>query len=65
MTELWDRRKYCIKNGYSYNEGIEDAGVIPVIKHFGSWRHEVDSHYGLPIVYKTLEELRNFEFIPL
>lgn len=51
--------------GIATMEGIEDAGVIPVIKHFpGHGDTEVDSHYGLPIVYKTLEELRNFEFIP-
>ena len=36
-----------------------------MVKHFpGHGDTEVDSHYGLPIVYKTLEELRNFEFIP-
>jgi len=51
--------------GIATMKGIEDAGVIPVIKHFpGHGDTEVDSHYGLPIVYKTLEELRNFEFIP-
>ena len=53
------------KIGIATMKGIEDAGVIPVIKHFpGHGDTEVDSHYGLPIVYKTLEELRNFEFIP-
>ena len=53
------------KMGIATMKGIEDAGVIPVIKHFpGHGDTEVDSHYGLPIVYKTLEELRNFEFIP-
>ena len=52
------------KMGIATMKGIEDAGVIPVIKHFpGHGDTEVDSHYGLPIVYKTLEELRNFEFI--
>ena len=53
------------KMGIATMKGIEDAEVIPVIKHFpGHGDTEVDSHYGLPIVYKTLEELRNFEFIP-
>lgn len=51
--------------GIATMEGIEDADIIPVVKHFpGHGDTEVDSHYGLPIVYKTLEELRNFEFIP-
>lgn len=51
--------------GIATMEGIEDADIIPVVKHFpGHGDTEVDSHYGLPIVYKTLEELLNFEFIP-
>ena len=51
--------------GIATMEGIEDEDIIPVVKHFpGHGDTEVDSHYGLPIVYKTLEELRNFEFIP-
>lgn len=51
--------------GIATMEGIEDADIIPVVKHFPDHGDtEVDSHYGLPIVYKTLEELRNFEFIP-
>ena len=51
--------------GIATLEGIEDSDIIPVVKHFpGHGDTEVDSHYGLPIVYKTLEELRNFEFIP-
>lgn len=51
--------------GIATMEGIEDADIIPVVKHFpGHGDTEVDSHYGLQIVYKTLEELRNFEFIP-
>ena len=51
--------------GIATMEGIENADIIPVVKHFpGHGDTEVDSHYGLPIVYKTLEELRNFEFIP-
>ena len=51
--------------GIATMEGIEDADIIPVVKHFpGHGDTEVDSHYGLPIVYKTLEELRSFEFIP-
>lgn len=51
--------------GIATMEGIEDSDIIPVVKHFpGHGDTEVDSHYGLPIVYKTLEELRSFEFIP-
>ena len=46
-------------------EGIKDGKIIPVVKHFpGHGDTDVDSHYGLPIVKKTLEELENLEFIP-
>lgn len=51
--------------GIATMKGIEEEGIISVIKHFpGHGDTSVDSHYGLPIVYKTLEELENFELIP-
>lgn len=40
-------------------KGIQDNGVISVVKHFpGHGDTSVDSHYGLPLVEKSLEELR-------
>ena len=51
--------------GIATMKGIEEEGIISVIKHFpGHGDTSVDSHYGLPIVYKTLEELEIFELIP-
>ena len=51
--------------GIATMKGIEEEGIISVIKHFpGHGDTSVDSQYGLPIVYKTLEELENFELIP-
>lgn len=51
--------------GISAMKGLEDKGIIPVVKHFpGHGDTEVDSHVGLPIVTKDLESLENFEFIP-
>lgn len=51
--------------GIKTMEGLRDGGVIPVVKHFpGHGDTDIDSHYGLPIVTKTLEELKNLEFIP-
>lgn len=51
--------------GVNNMEGIRDGKIIPVSKHFpGHGDTDVDSHYGLPIVKKTLEELENLEFIP-
>ena len=54
-----------LKLGIKTMEGLRDGGIIPVVKHFpGHGNTDIDSHYGLPIVTKTLEELNNLEFIP-
>ena len=46
-------------------EGLTQGGVIPVVKHFpGHGDTAVDSHYDLPVVTKTLEELEELELIP-
>ena len=45
--------------------GLLSEGVIPVAKHFpGHGDTAVDSHYGLPVVDKTLEELEELELRP-
>ena len=45
--------------------GILTGGVIPVAKHFpGHGDTAVDSHVGLPVVDKTLEELEALELQP-
>jgi beta-N-acetylhexosaminidase len=44
---------------------MEKEGVIGCPKHFpGHGDTKVDSHYGLPIVHSTLEELRHRELLP-
>lgn len=46
-------------------KGLSDKNVIPVIKHFpGHGDTEVDSHIGLPIVEKNINQLYEFEFVP-
>ena len=53
---------------YSANEtawGILSGGVIAAAKHFpGHGDTAVDSHYGLPVVTKTVDELLDFELVP-
>lgn len=45
--------------------GIRDGGAIPVGKHFpGHGDTDIDSHYGLPIVTKSVSELQQMEFAP-
>jgi beta-N-acetylhexosaminidase len=49
----------------SYEKGARDGGALPVIKHFpGHGDTNVDSHLGLPIIDKDLEQILNFELIP-
>ncbi len=45
--------------------GVEDAGVLPVLKHIpGHGRAGVDSHEELPVVDAPLDELRTTDFKP-
>ena len=45
--------------------GLQDYGVIPVVKHFpGHGDTSVDSHVDLPVVEKSLEELKEEELRP-
>lgn len=49
----------------AYERGARSGGAIPVIKHFpGHGDTDVDSHLGLPVIRKTLEELESLELIP-
>lgn len=51
--------------GLSFAEGLQENGVIPVVKHFpGHGDTEADSHFDLPVVTKGKEELLQFEWIP-
>lgn len=45
--------------------GLEDNGVIATYKHFpGHGDTDTDSHYSLPVINKSYDELKNLELIP-
>lgn len=49
----------------SLAQGLRDKNIVPCVKHFpGHGDTKVDSHYGLPIVKKTKEQLEECELIP-
>ena len=49
----------------AFARGLRENGVIPTFKHFpGHGDTAQDSHSGLAVLYKTLEELRSCEFLP-
>ena len=53
------------KLGVKMIEGIQTNGVSTAAKHFpGHGDTATDSHYGLPIVDKSLAELKNMELKP-
>ena len=51
--------------GASEINGFKDSNIISVAKHFpGHGYTSIDSHYALPIINKTLDELKSVEFVP-
>jgi len=53
------------KIGIQVLKGLRSETIIPTAKHFpGHGDTELDSHVGLPVVNKSLDQLNNFEFKP-
>lgn len=51
--------------GIATMQGMLDKNIIPVVKHFpGHGDTETDSHLSLPVVNKTIKELKQLELIP-
>jgi beta-N-acetylhexosaminidase len=51
--------------GSAYEKGAREGGAMPVIKHFpGHGDTNIDSHLGLPIINKSIDEIMNFELVP-
>lgn len=51
--------------GMAVMKGMTDNGIISVVKHFpGHGDTHVDSHLSLPVIEKTIEELRKTELVP-
>lgn len=51
--------------GLQTMKGLQAESIVPVVKHFpGHGDTSVDSHFNLPVVNKTREELEILELIP-
>jgi len=51
--------------GLSFMKGVQDAGVIPTVKHFpGHGDVSIDSHVGLPVVPYDMARLNAVELKP-
>jgi beta-glucosidase-like glycosyl hydrolase/CubicO group peptidase (beta-lactamase class C family) len=58
--------KYKVANyGIQYMKGMQDVGVMACAKHFpGHGDVDVDSHYDLPVINKTMAQLDSLELYP-
>ncbi|HEY8388877.1 MAG TPA: glycoside hydrolase family 3 N-terminal domain-containing protein, partial [Parasegetibacter sp.] len=51
--------------GVQYMKGMQDVGVLACAKHFpGHGDVTADSHYDLPVINKTVEQLDSLELFP-
>ena len=51
--------------GVAYMKGMQDAGIMACAKHFpGHGDVDVDSHFDLPVINKSIEQLRETELMP-
>lgn len=51
--------------GVSYMAGMQDAGIMACAKHFpGHGDVDVDSHFDLPVINKSVEQLTETELAP-
>lgn len=53
------------KNGIEIMKELSKGGIVPVVKHFpGHGSTTKDSHFFLPVIHKSLEELEKEDIIP-
>lgn len=58
-------KEIVMDNGIKVMEGINSGNIISVAKHFpGHGDTLVDSHVDLPVIEKSLEELKGLELVP-
>lgn len=51
--------------GIAYMKGMQNAGIMACAKHFpGHGDVDVDSHYDLPVINKSLQQLDSMELVP-
>jgi beta-N-acetylhexosaminidase len=51
--------------GYEITRGMQDAGIMACAKHFpGHGDVNVDSHYDLPVINKSMQQLTDVELYP-
>jgi beta-N-acetylhexosaminidase len=65
VRSFGDDPNRIIELGHAYMEGLNEAGVLAVGKHFpGHGDVSLDSHFVLPTSNKTISDLQNLELKP-
>jgi len=65
VRSFGESRVNVSKKSVAYMNGMQDAGIIAVAKHFpGHGDTNLDSHYDLPLIGHTKERLDSLELFP-
>lgn len=65
VRSFGDRPEQVAEYAVAMTKGLMDGGVLACAKHFpGHGDTNVDSHLGLPVISKSLEELEDCDLIP-
>ena len=60
-----ENKQLVVEKAMQYMRGMQDHGLIACAKHFpGHGDTETDSHYGLPVIKKSKEQLWETELYP-
>lgn len=60
-----DNKESVVSKAAAYLKGMESTGILNSIKHFpGHGDTATDSHLGLPVIDKSVEELKQNELYP-
>ncbi|MBR0536747.1 MAG: glycoside hydrolase family 3 C-terminal domain-containing protein [Clostridia bacterium] len=60
-----DRPALAAELGRGYVRGLQDQGIVSTLKHFpGHGDTGTDSHTGLPVINKDLDELMRTDLVP-
>jgi beta-glucosidase-like glycosyl hydrolase/CubicO group peptidase (beta-lactamase class C family) len=60
-----ENKNWVVRKGLAYMNGLRSTQTVPCAKHFpGHGDTEVDSHFGLPVILKSKQELVETELFP-
>lgn len=60
-----ENKEWVVRKGLAYMNGLRSEQIVPCAKHFpGHGDTEVDSHFGLPVITKSRQQLEETELYP-